>query len=80
MEGVFIENGVKLNKNSIPNRLIGLGIGYEGVGSPSVERVGSSSVEGMCSSSVEGMCSSSVEGVGSRSVLAACSAQANQVE
>ena len=67
---MFIENGVKLNKNSIPNRLIWFGIGYEGVGSPSVERVGSSSVEGMCSSSVEG--------VGSRSVLAACSAQANQ--
>ena len=79
MEGASFENGVKLNKNSIPNRLIGFGIGYKGVGSPSVERVGSSSVEGMCSSSVEGMCpSSSVEGVGSRSVLAACSAQANQ--
>ena len=68
--GAFFENGVKLNKNSIPNRLIGFGIGYKGVGSPSVERVGSSSVEGMCSSSVEG--------VGSRSVLATCSAQANQ--
>jgi hypothetical protein len=72
MKGVFIENVVKSDKNSIPNRLIGLGIGigYEGVGSPSVERVGSSSVEGMCSSSVEG--------VGSCSVLATCSAQANQ--
>ena len=78
MAGVFFENVGKSDKNSIPNRLIGFGIGYKGVGSPSVERVGSSSVEGMWSSSVEGMRSSSVEGVGSCSVLAACSAPANQ--
>ena len=75
---MFIENVGKSDKNSIPNRLIGFGIGYKGVGSPSVERAGSSSVEGMCSSSVEGMCSPSVERVGSSSVKAVCSAPENQ--